>query len=189
MARAATGKGLNKREAAEARRLFTSRMLMIASFTTAYAMVMQDDEDYQDSPDALLNWLIPTGRKDKAFLMEPLPFELGFVAKVMPELMVRLNSGTIRPYEAKQMIKEAAVSTLAPPLPLPQLAKPIFEALTNTDFHTGRDIVSPSQARLDPSEQTRGASALSIRLGRTLGLSPIQVEHRSEEHTSELQSH
>jgi hypothetical protein len=184
--RAATGKGLNRREAAEARRLFASRLLMIASYTTAYTLAMQDDEDYINSPDALMNWLRPTGDEDAPFQMFSIPFELGLPAKIMPELMVRLNSGTLRPSEAKKMAKEAAWSTLAPPLPIPQLIKPLAEAVTNTDFHTGRDIVGAGQARLVPTEQTRGASSLSIELGRALGVSPIQVEHFGRGYLTEL---
>jgi muramidase (phage lysozyme) len=186
VARAATGKGLNRREAAEARRLFVSRALMIASYTTAYALAMQDDEDYLDSPDSVNNWLIPTGKEDSPFAMIPIPFELGFFLKVLPELMVRLNSGTLRPSEAKKMAKEAAWSTLTPPLPFPQLIKPLAEAATNTDFHTGRAIVGAGQARLTPTEQTRGASSLSIELGRSLGLSPIQIEHFGRGYLTEL---
>lgn len=186
VARAATGKGLNRREAAEARRLFVSRALMIASYTTAYALAMQDDEDYLNSPDSVNNWLIPTGKKDSPFVMIPIPFELGFFTKILPELMVRLNSGTLRPSEAKKMAKEAAWSTLTPPLPFPQLIKPLAEAATNTDFHTGRAIVGAGQARLTPTEQTRGASSLSIELGRELGISPIQIEHFGRGYLTEL---
>lgn len=186
VARAATGKGLNRREAAEARRLFTSRMLMIASFTTAYTLAMQDDEDYLKSPDAVNNWLMPTGNKNEPFKMLSLPFELGFAAKVIPELIVRLNSGTLRPYEGEKMAKEAAAATLTPPLPLPQVLKPLIELAINLDLHTGRPIVSPSEARKLPEEQTRGASALSIELGRKFGLSPIQIEHFGSGYLTEL---
>jgi len=186
VARAAAGKGLNRREAAEARRLFTSRMLMIASFTTAYALAMQDDEDYLKSPDSINNWLWPTGNKDAPFKMIPLPFELGFVAKVLPEYIVRLNSGTLTPYEGKKMLKEAASATLTPPLPFPQVIKPAVEAVINYDLHTGRPIVSPSEAGKLPEEQTKGASALSIEMGRQLGLSPAQIEHFGRGYFTEL---
>jgi hypothetical protein len=186
VARAATGKGLNRREAAEARRLFTSRMLMIASFTTAYALAMQDDEDYLKSPDSINNWLWPTGDKNEPFKLISLPFELGFFAKVLPEYIVRLNSGTLTPYEGKKMLKEAASATLTPPLPLPQVIKPIVEVMLNYDLHTGRPIVSPSEAGKLPEEQTKGASALSIEIGRKLGLSPAMVEHFSRGYLSEL---
>ena len=185
--RAATGKGLNRKEAAEAKRLFYSRLMALASYTVAYTLASQDDEDYIDSPDFLNNWLVPTGDKDKPFQMVPIPFEVGFIGKVLPELMVRLSSGTLTLDETKKYAGQAAKQTLLPPLPLPQILKPLLELKMDYDLYTGRAIEGADK-KLPLEERTKGASEISKLWGPTIGLSPAQAEHLGRGWFTELYS-
>jgi muramidase (phage lysozyme) len=185
--RAATGKGLNRKEAAEAKRLFYSRLMALASYTVAYTLASQDDEDYIDSPDFLNNWLVPTGDKDKPFQMIPIPFEVGFIGKVLPELMVRLSSGTLTLDETKKYAGQAAKQTLLPPLPLPQILKPLLELKMDYDLYTGRAIEGADK-KLPLEERTKGASEISKLWGPSIGLSPAQAEHLGRGWFTELYS-
>lgn len=89
---------LSKAEAMEARRNFYSTALMVATFTTAYAAVMSEDEDYLKNPDRKGNWLVPIG--DGKFVKIPIPFEAGWFVKELPELAVLLGMGAINKTEA-----------------------------------------------------------------------------------------
>jgi hypothetical protein len=95
--RAATGYGLNPEEKAQAQRLFYSRALMMATLSTVYAMMLQDDEDYKKLPDNVKdsNWLLPSPVGDeRSFIKIAIPYEVGFLFKTIPEAAVRYMSGT-----------------------------------------------------------------------------------------------
>ena len=186
LARAATGMGLNKKEAARARRLFIQRATVLATVSALWALRMQDDDEYAKSPDWINSWLVPTGDKHNPFFKIPIPFEAGFAFKVLPELMVRLLSGTITPKEAKKDVLRAAGQLLLPPLPLSQIIKPIAEVATNHDFYTGRPIESVSDSRLTRAQRDSKASDLSKFLAKGLPISPDNIEHLGRGYLTEL---
>jgi hypothetical protein len=143
----------------------------------SWALLLQDDEEYIKSPDWVNSWLVPTGDKDKPFFKVPIPFEAGFFFKVIPELIVRLNSGTLSPAQAEKELKKAALGLLAPSFPLPQIIKPVAEVATNYDIHTGNTIENFSESRLPMEQRTAHASNLAKLLGEALPLSPDNIEH------------
>ena len=186
IARAATGMGLNKKEAARARKMFATRALVLASVSAAWALHLQDDEDYIKSPDWVNSWLIPTGDKDAPFWKLPIMFEAGFFFKVLPELMVRLVSGTITPKAAREETSGAAMQLLVPPIPIPQILKPALEVITNYDSFTKRPIESVADLSKTKEQRDSKASDLAKFVSKATPLSPNQIEHLGKGYFTEL---
>ena len=186
LVRAATGMGLNKKEAARAKKLFIQRATVLATVSALWAMQMQDDDDYVKSPDWINSWLVPTGDKHNPFFKIPIPFEAGFFFKVLPELTVRLLSGTITPKAAKKDVRDAAINLLLPPLPLSQVLKPIGEVVTNYDLHTGRPIESVADSKLTREQRDSKASDLAKFIAKGVPISPNNIEHLGRGYLTEL---
>ena len=179
VARAATGVGVPAHERAAAKKLFYARVASLATLSAGYAIAMQDDEEYKklrNSNDWAMNYLIPTGNKDAPFIKIPVSFEIGVATKVLPELWVRLNSGTITKREAKTTALQAISQTL-PPMPLPLVFKTPLEAWMNYNTFTGRPIEGPGEANLPVSERGKNASEMAKAIGHTLNLSPAKIDH------------
>ena len=168
---------LNKVEAAEAKKHFYANAAMLVTASMAFALVMQDDEEYQKSPDWVDNWLIPTGDKENPFWKIPIPFEAGFLFKVIPEAIIRMLSGTLTYNQGMKSITDAGNRLLIPSLPIPQILKPIAEVVANHDYHTGNPIENYSESRLPKEQRTAHASELSKLLGEALPISPDNIEH------------
>jgi hypothetical protein len=168
---------LNKAEAAEAKKHFYANAAMLVTASMAFALVMQDDEEYQKSPDWVDNWLIPTGDKENPFWKIPIPFEAGFLFKVIPEAIIRMLSGTLTYNQGMKSITDAGNRLLIPSLPIPQILKPIAEVVANHDYHTGNPIENYSESRLPKEQRTAHASELSKLLGEALPISPDNIEH------------
>lgn len=168
---------LNKVEAAEAKKHFYANAAMLVTASMAFALVMQDDEEYQKSSDWVDNWLIPTGDKENPFWKIPIPFEAGFLFKVIPEAIIRMLSGTLTYNQGMKSITDAGNRLLIPALPIPQILKPIAEVVANHDYHTGNPIENYSESRLPKEQRTAHASELSKLLGEALPISPDNIEH------------
>jgi hypothetical protein len=190
--RAATGYGLPPAERAAARKLFKQRAFMMAAMCTAYAMLMQNDDDYKKLPDYVKdnNWLIknPTG---DGFIKIPTPFEVGFLFKTIPEASVRYMSGTSTGKEVLHSYWEGVTNNLpGNALPIPQLFKPAIETVTNHSFYTGNTIESLGDARLPVEDRGRNASEISKRLSKSglgaVGLSPAKIDNLIQGYMAEL---
>jgi len=190
--RAATGYGLPPAEKAAAQKLFKQRAFMLAAMTTAYAMLMQNDDDYKKLPDYVKdnNWLIknPTG---DGFIKVPTPFEVGFLFKTIPEAAVRYMYGTSTGKEVLHSYWEGVTNNLpGGALPIPQLFKPAIETVTNHSFYTGNTIESLGDARLPVEDRGRNASEISKKLSKsglgTIGLSPAKIDNLIQGYMAEL---
>lgn len=193
--RAATGYGLNPEEKAQAQRLFYSRALMMAILSTAYAMMLQDDEDYKKLPDNVKdnNWLMPNpfDPEGRTFIKVAIPYEVGFLFKTIPEIAVRYMSGTSTGKE----ILASFGSGIKRNLPgegvlIPQGAKPALEAITNYSFFTGRPIEGMSDQGLPVAQRGPNASEISKLLSSygldKIGLSPAKLDYLIQGYTAEL---
>jgi hypothetical protein len=181
--KAATGYGLPPKERAEARAMFKRRAVMMSAMSFAYAMMMQDDEEYKKVPDYIRdnNWLIHNPFGD-GFIKIPTPFEVGFLMKTIPEGMVRYISGNST---GKQVVKSYlnGLSNSLPgdAVPLPQLLKPAVEAITNYSLFTYSPIESIGESKLPVEMRGRRASETAKALSKAglgeLGLSPAKLDH------------
>jgi len=159
----------------EARKMLAGKMLGMAAASTAYAMIMSNDKDYQQVKKQTADnaWLIPAG--DHTFLKLPIPFEIGVVAKTLPENLIRLMNGD---QSGRQMINDMgqALFNQLPGLQ-PQATKPLYEVLSNHDFYTGKPIESDTQLRKEGAQRfTEGTSETAKALGSN-ALSPLMVDH------------
>ena len=141
MARAASPRKvghLSKAEAMEARRNFYSTAFMLATFSTAYAAAMSEDEDYLKEPDRVGNWLIPIG--GGKFIKVPIPFEAGWFTKELPELTMLLNMGAINKREAITEGAKGFTANVLPPMPTMYALQPFLEIAADHDFFTGSSL-------------------------------------------------
>ena len=107
----------------------------------------------------------------------PIPFEVGVLFKVVPERILELSYGQDTGKDTWDSVKRNVLSTFAFN-PIPQTFLPVFEAVTNHSFFTGRAIVAPGMEEVAPEFQvSAGTSRFAELLGKNLGLSPIKIDH------------
>ena len=179
-ARAISGKSLFE-DKLGVRETMLKRGATVAGLTLAYTALMQNNEAYKnaDEYDKLNYWFVPLPFfKDP--IKVPIPFESGVVFKALPEAMYNLaatdaKSKDVLPAVAKLLVSQVpGVSNLF----LPQGVKPIVEGLTNTNFYSMSPIESQRQLQERPGYRSNATTTeLSKIAGRTLGISPIQIDH------------
>lgn len=173
-----------------ARNLFFKRMGVLTAMGFAYAMMMWDDEEYQNLPDHVRdrNWVFPNGKELGFTPVMPLPPELSFFFKAIPERVVQYYKlqGTPEERDALRVARElmlSGVDIFMTPNLTPQLVKPFLENLVNYSYFLGRPLESQSQLRLDPSQRfgtgTSEAVKASAEALAQLGIemSPIKIEN------------
>jgi hypothetical protein len=180
--RAATGYNLPPAEKAAAQKLFKQRAAIMFGSSVAYAMLMQDDEEYQKLPDYIKdnNWLIknPTG---EGFIKVAVPYEVGFLFKTLPEVAIRGLSGNATGKEMLKSYKDGFIHNLPTGgVPVPQAVKPALEVITNYSFFTGNPIESIGEGRLPVEMRGRNASETAKFLSQSglgaIGLSPAKID-------------
>jgi hypothetical protein len=180
--RAATGYNLPPAEKAAAQKLFKQRAALMLGSSIAYAMLMQDDDEYKKLPDYIKdnNWLIknPLG---EGFIKVAVPYEVGFLFKTLPEVAIRGLAGNST---GKEMIKSYYDGFLhnlpTGGVPVPQAVKPALEVITNYSFFTGNPIESIGEGRLPVEMRGRNASETAKFLSQAglsaVGLSPAKID-------------
>lgn len=168
---------------------------MMAAATIIYAMMMQDDEAYQNAtPDQKYgNWFIRLPGLDEPVRV-PVPFEIGYVFKAIPEALYNSMTKEHGAEEAIQAFNQILINVLpggssmptidvgkglkVPTLiPMPQAIKPMVEQALEKSFFTGRDLLSEREKQLLPEQQYRtNTSEAAKLLGSTAGISPIKIE-------------
>ena len=180
--RAATGYGLSGAEKQAAKNLFKQRASIMFGSSIAYAMLMQDDDEYQKLPNYIKdnNWLIknPTG---EGFLKVAVPYEVGFLFKTLPEVAVRGLYGNSTGKEMVKSYKDGFLHNLPTGgVPIPQGVKPLLETVTNYSFFTGNPIESVGESRLPVEMRGRNASETAKLLSKSglgaIGLSPAKID-------------
>jgi hypothetical protein len=180
--RAATGYNLPPAEKAAAQKLFKQRAALMLGSSIAYAMLMQDDDEYKKLPDYVKdnNWLIknPTG---EGFIKVAVPYEVGFLFKTLPEVAIRGLAGNATGKEMLKSYKDGFLHNLPTGgVPVPQAVKPALEVITNYSFFTGNPIESIGEGRLPVEMRGRNASETAKLLSRSglgaIGLSPAKID-------------
>jgi hypothetical protein len=186
--RAAKQHNLSPRESKELRNRFYSRALMMSTMTAMYTILLQDDEAYKDMPASEKdgNWLIPVG-KDKngktIFFKIPAPFEVGFLFKTLPELMVNRLNGDATNKEIFKSVRDGLIANALPPIPLtPQLLKPLVETVTNYDLHNMRPIESANELNKMVESRGEGENAFYDWLSKDLKLKDINLSPKKVQH-------
>jgi len=153
---------------------------MMAAATFAYAVMMEDDEAYKNAtPDQRYgNWFVRLPGLDEP-LKIPVPFEIGYIFKSIPEAMYNIMTTEHGGEEAVKAFKQILLQTVpgGSSYGIPQAAKPLIEVGLGKSFYTGRDILSAREKQLLPEEQYRVNTTDAAKLvGSTLDISPIKIE-------------
>jgi hypothetical protein len=157
---------------------FTARAAMLAVSSLAYAAVMQDDEDYKRAKpeERYGNWWVPTlGLTKENWIKIPIPYEIGFLFKALPEAMVNTAFGDEKAKPALSALWRTLGQSV--PLDIPQALKPALEVRLGSSLFSG-DIESPHEKEILPQYRYRtNSTELAKMLGGVGGLSPIQIDY------------
>jgi len=157
-------------------------------------MMMQDDEDYQKLPDDVKdnNWLLPSPiGSEHTFIKIPIPFEIGFLFKTLPEGAVRYMSDTSTGKEVLASYRKGFMRSMpGEGVLIPQAFKPGLETVFNFSLFTGRPIEGMSDQGLPVEMRGPNASEVSKMMSRfglsEIGLSPAKIDYLIKGYTAEL---
>lgn len=184
-------------------KLITRGMLLMAA-SLAYAAAKQDDDDYKNAtPDQKYgNWFVHIpGMKES--LRIPVPFEIGYIFKSLPEALYNIWRNDDKGGEAVRAFNQILINTvpggssmpslpigqdgnlrLPLPAPMPAAVKPMVESALNASFYTGRSLLHADEEKLQPWAQYRPGQTSELAkmlaqsdVGKALGVSPVKFEN------------
>jgi hypothetical protein len=166
-----------------------ARGLLMGAATLAYAAMMQDDEAYKRAKpeERLANWFVYIPGMSQP-LKVPIPFELGYLFKSLPEAVFNMAAKDERSEDITKGMGKLMM--LSNPFSLPQAVKPVTELYLGKSFFGG-DIESQREiANLQPTERFRSTTTeLSKVLGGLTGdagITPIGWDHLLRGYTGGL---
>ena len=156
------------------------RGMMLAAMTMSYAALMQDEEEYKNAtPEQKYgNWFIKLPGMEES-LRIPIPFEIGYIFKAIPEAVVNIMMSPNGSEEAAKAFKQIALQTIpgGSSYGIPQAVKPLIEVGLGKSFYTGRDLESAHEQTLEPGQRARGTTTELARLiGEKINVSPIKID-------------
>ena len=177
---------------------FMNRAGTMIMLSLAYYYLARDQEEYKNAEPEQRdnNWIIGSAKL-------PIPFELGVLFKVVPERVAAYFSGNERVEQLSESMTRALTSTLMFN-PIPQIAKPALEVMTNYSFFTGEKIVGLGQEGIAARFQGNNGTSLFARssiftqplreasdltLGIVPDISPIQIDYMVRGYTGTLGSY
>jgi len=174
--------------ASQARRMFMSRVMMMAALATIYAMAMSDDEYYKEIGDDTRdrNWILPKAISDGLGLKQPMKFsvpnEFGFFFKSIPERTVQYfkEAQTGSQKQASEAFMDAvkAIGGEYAMMPIPAAIRPIMENTVNYSTFTQRPLLTPSMKdRPAAMQYTSATSEIAKALGKATNTSPILIDN------------
>jgi len=171
------------------RQKLVARGVVLAAGTVAYAMLMKDDEAYKRAKpeERYANWFVYVPGIDEPVRV-PIPFELGYLFKALPEALYNIATGDEK--ASKAMGGLGKLLAMTNPFALPQAVKPLTEAVLGKSFYSG-DIESEREKKtMMPSERYRESTTeVSKLLGQvtgTVGISPITLDYLMRGYTGPL---
>ena len=154
---------------------------LLALTAVAYTLLMQDDETYKNAnPDEKYgNFFVHVPGMEGA-LRIPIPFEVGYIFKGIPEALINTMRSTQGGEEAFKAFKSIALQTIpgGTSLFLPQALKPFVENVSGYSFFTGRQLESAKEQMLEPAYRYRdNTTEIAKGIGKMFDVSPIKVEN------------
>ena len=175
-------------EQLQIREKMVRRGLMLAGATIAYSMMMEDDEAYKRAKpeERLANWFVYVPGIDEP-VRAPIPFEMGFLFKALPEAVWNMTMQDGKASEAAKGLGKLAMQTV--PLSLPQGIKPITEAVLGKSFYSGdieslreKDVLATQRYRDSTTELSKTIGAVT----GNVGVSPIMLDYLLRGYTGGL---
>ena len=154
---------------------------LVMATAVAYALMMQDDEAYKNArPDEKYgNFFIRIPGLDEPIRF-PVPFEIGYILKGIPEAIVNTMVSKHGGEEAMEAFKHIAIQTIpgGSSMLMPALVKPLIENATNYSFFGQRELETQREQKLLPQQRFRdNTSELAKDLGAMVGYSPIKIDN------------
>jgi hypothetical protein len=173
----------------EIRKKMLARGLMLAAGTIAYAAMMEDDEAYKKAKpeERLGNWFLPTPFSDEP-LRIPVPFELGYLFKSLPEAVYNMAAADERNSDITKGMSKLVMQSN--PFSLPQAIKPATEAYLGKSFFGG-DIESQREIHsMVPTERYRTSTTEIAKMVGSVtgdaGFTPIKLDYLIRGYTGGL---
>jgi hypothetical protein len=175
-------------EKLKVREKLLQRGAVLAGATMIYAALMQDDETYKNAtPEQKYgNWFIHVPGLDEAVKL-PIPFEIGYIFKALPEALVNMMAKEEGGEEALKAFKQIALQTIpgGSSYGLPQAIKPLIEVGLGKSFYTGRDLESAYEQSMVPGKRTReNTTDFARTVGDMFNVSPIKIDALIQGYTS-----
>jgi hypothetical protein len=173
-----TGVGISpqERKAGLKTLAYTSSAVMALSFL--YAMLNEDDEEYQDTPTALRDRTL-TVPGTGGFRI-PLRPDFFLFPKIVGEHLYHLitENGFSDSAKVRTSMKDAALGAILSPTPFPQAIKPVLEVGINYNFFTGRPLIGFFEQKKEAERQFNDSTSEFAKvIGSTGLISPIAVDH------------
>jgi hypothetical protein len=173
-------RGVTTKDNPAMRRQLYTRGAMLAALSMTYAAAIQNNPAYRSASEEEQenNWFVPL--PDGGAIRVPIPFELGWFVKVVPEKMAQLMNGTADGKAFFDSFIRFMNSTMKIDV-VPQAVKPFAEAkITNYDSFRGKNVEPNWMKRLEVADRydertTDVAKAISEYSNGVL--SPIQADH------------
>jgi hypothetical protein len=139
-------------------------------------MLASDDETYKNATadQRYSNWFVPLPFVEGAFRV-PIPFELGFIFKALPEALIRSIATDDKGGEILSDIGKLFMKSVPGDIPL--ALKPAIEVMANYSFFMDRPILSQRLAGLDVSLQVGEKTPQLVAMAASLGISPVKLEY------------
>ena len=166
------------------------RGAMMMGLSLIYAAMMGDDEGYKNATpeEKYNNWFVRIPGFEEAVRV-PIPFELGYIFKALPEAVWNLAATDEKAEQTLKAFTQMAINTVpgGSNLLLPQALKPAVEAVANYNFFTGKPIEGARLSNVAPGKRaTEGTTEVSKTLGDLLGVSPIKIDYLIRGYTGGL---
>lgn len=161
----------------QARTALYKRGMLLVGMTTAYALMMQDDDTYKNATpeERAMNFFVRVPGVSEAIRV-PIPFEMGLVFKALAEAMVAAAFTDMKAKDAMKGLKGALLQQN--PLSLPTAVKGALEIAANYSFYSNTPIESEHDKALKVSERVRpGTTEFAKVIGMAGVLSPIQIDY------------
>jgi hypothetical protein len=172
------------------RKKLIARGMMLFGLSIAYAMAMQDDEAYKNAKpeEKYGNWFVSLPGVEQPIRL-PIPFELGYIFKALPEAIVNTLSNEEGGEEALKALKHI-VQQMIPggsSYMIPAAVKPLLEVGFGVSAYTGRDIESAREQAIEPGYRARESTTeLAKTVGEMTGFSPIKLEFLISGYTGQM---
>ena len=164
----------------EMTRQLYNRSVMLAALSMVYAATIQSNPAYQSASDEERenNWFVPL--PDGEAIRVPIPFELGWFVKVVPENLARMMNGTADGKVFLESFRRFADSTMKLEV-TPQAIKPFQEAMiTNFDDFRQKKVEPDYMKRLELADRYDERTSLVAKKISEFSngqISPVQADH------------
>jgi hypothetical protein len=173
-----SGVGISPGDRGAALRTLATTTGSVMALSLIYAMLISDDEDYQNKPSVIRDRLLMI--PGTGGLSVPLRPDIFSLPKILTEhtYLMMTDNGTQDGRKFRDSMTAAVVNAISSPTAIPQAIKPFFEVGINYNFFQGRPLVGMYQQNLELGRQFNDTtSELAKAIGSTNLVSPIAVDH------------